>query len=106
MRLSIVAYLVPFITIYQPAMLWQGTAVEVVMAAASGIVAIYPLSVGFEGYLFAPAKWWERLMWLAGGFLLFIPKIAFIAPGVVLVAFGVMLQWPKRRPKVKAAAAG
>ena len=35
MRLSIVAYLVPFITIYQPAMLWQGTAVEVVMAVAS-----------------------------------------------------------------------
>jgi TRAP transporter 4TM/12TM fusion protein len=106
MRLSIVAYLVPFITIYQPAMLWQGTAVEVVMAAASGIVAIYALSVGFEGYLFAPAKWWERLMWLAGGFLLFIPKIAFIAPGMVMVALGVMLQWPKRRQKMKEAAEG
>jgi TRAP transporter 4TM/12TM fusion protein len=104
MRLAIVAYLVPFISIYQPALLWIGTPTEIIAAAASGVVAIYALSVGFEGYFVAPIRWWERLIWLGGGFLLFVPKITFIPSGLALVLVGFTLNWPKRRRKGKAAA--
>lgn len=99
MKLAIVAYLVPFISIYQPAILWQGPALGIATAAVSGIVAIYALSVGIEGYFVAPVTWWERLLWLAGGFLLFVPKITFVIPGMILVLIGFWLNWPKRKRK-------
>jgi TRAP-type uncharacterized transport system fused permease subunit len=105
MRLAIVAYLVPFISIYQPALLWIGTPTEIIAAAASGLIAIYALSVGFEGYFVAPIRWWERLIWLAGGFLLFVPKMSYIPTGLALVLVGFALNWPKRRRKGRTAAA-
>ena len=100
MRLAIVAYLVPFISIYQPALLWQGTAVEVIIAAVTGILAIYALSVGFEGFCLTFLTWPERTLWLAGGFVLFIPKITLIVAGLLLVGIGFSIQWLKRKQKV------
>jgi TRAP transporter 4TM/12TM fusion protein len=99
MRLAIVAYLVPFISIFQPALLWIGTTSQVIVATVGGIIAIYALSVGFEGYCLTFLKWPERFIWLAGGFLLFVPKVTLMAPGLALVAVGFLIQWPRRRRK-------
>ena len=99
MRLAIVAYLVPFISIFQPALLWIGTTSQVLLATFGGIVAIYALSVGFEGYCLTFLRWPERFIWLAGGFLLFVPKIATMGPGLALVIIGFLIQWPRRRQK-------
>jgi len=100
MKLAIVAYLVPFISIFQPALLWQGSITEIVIAFATGIIAIYALSVGFEGFFLTFLYWPERLIWLAGGFLLFVPSIPLIAPGLLLIAIGFSIQWVKRKRKV------
>ncbi len=97
MKLAIVAYLVPFISIFQPALLWQGSTMEILTAFATGIIAIYALSVGFEGFFLTFLSWPERLIWLAGGFLLFVPSIPLIAPGLLLIAIGVSIQRVKRR---------
>ncbi len=97
MKLAIVAYLVLFVSIYQPALLMEGTALEVVVAAVTAIIAVYCLSVGFEGYCLTFLKWPERFFWLAGGFLLFVPSIRLIAPGLLLVAIGLAIQWVKRK---------
>ena len=99
MKLAIVAYLVPFISIFQPALLWQGTAVEIVLASVTAVIAVYALSVGFEGFFLIPLHWLERLVWLAGGFLLFVPSIPLIAPGLLLIAFGIFIQWFKRKKR-------
>ncbi len=97
MRLAIVAYLVPFISIFQPALLWIGTTSQVIVATVGGIIAIYALSVGFEGYCLTFLRWPERFIWLAGGFLLFVPKVTLMAPGLALVAVGFVIQWLRRR---------
>jgi TRAP-type uncharacterized transport system fused permease subunit len=99
MKLAIVAYLVPFISIFQPALLWQGTAIEIVLASVTAVIAVYALSVGFEGFFLVPVHWLERLVWLTGGFLLFVPSVPLIAPGLLLIAFGFLLQWFKRKKK-------
>lgn len=97
MRLAIVAYLVPFISIFQPALLWQGTAAEVALAAVTALIAIYGLSVGIEGFCLTTLWWPERFIWLAGGFLLFVPEVFLIAPGLFLIVAGFAIQWSKRR---------
>ncbi len=97
MRLAIVAYLVPFVSIFQPALLLQGTAVEIVIAAVTATLAVYALSVGFEGFCLVSLHWTERLIWLAGGFLLFIPSIQLAGPGLFLFALGFLVQRLKRK---------
>jgi TRAP-type uncharacterized transport system fused permease subunit len=99
MRLAIVAYLVPFVSIFQPALLLQGTPVEVGIAAVTATLAVYALSVGFEGFCLISLSWMERMIWLAGGFLLFIPSIQLAGPGLLLFAFGFSVQWVKRKRK-------
>ncbi len=96
MRLAIVAYIVPFISIFQPALLWMGTTTEVITATIGGIIAIYALSVGFEGYCLTFLKWPERLTWLAGGFLLFVPKYFLMVPGLALILLGFAIQRLRR----------
>ncbi len=97
MRLAIVAYLVPFVSIFQPALLWQGTAFEVGVAAVTATIAVYALSVGFEGYCLTFLTWPERMIWLAGGFLLFVPSITLVGPGLLLFGIGLLIQWRKRK---------
>lgn len=97
MKLAMVAYLVPFVSIFQPALLWIGPWQEIAAAAVSGLIAIYALSVAFEGYCLTALKWPERILWMVGGFMLFYPKISFIAPGLVLVVIGFAIQWVRRK---------
>lgn len=97
MRLAIVAYLVPFVSIFQPALLWQGTPLEVGVAAVTATIAVYALSVGFEGYCLTFLSWPERMIWLAGGFLLFVPSIPLAGPGLLLFCIGLLIQWLKRK---------
>jgi TRAP transporter 4TM/12TM fusion protein len=101
MRLAIVAYLVPFVSIFQPALLWQGTVFEVGTAAVTATIAVYALSVGFEGFCLTTLSWPERTIWLAGGFLLFIPSIKLIGPGLFLCCIGFSVQWLKRKRKAR-----
>jgi TRAP-type uncharacterized transport system fused permease subunit len=103
MRLSIVAYLVPFISIFQPALLGVGTPFEIGIAVVTSIPAVYALSVGFEGYCLAPIGWLERPLWMIVGFLLMVPSLPTALPGTMffLVLFG--SQWYKRKLKLKQA---
>jgi len=73
MRLGIIAYVVPFIIVFDPLLLLQGPAPLVVLAivtAAAGTVAI---GVAFAGYLLRPIPWLTRLVLALGGIGLLIP---------------------------------
>jgi TRAP-type uncharacterized transport system fused permease subunit len=101
MRLAIVAYLVPFISLYRPGLLWQGTVPEIISATAASVIAVYALSVGFEGYFLTSLKWIERILWIAGGFLLFVPGLSTDVLGMILILTGALIQRIRQRRKDK-----
>ena len=93
MRLGIVAYIVPFVFVYHPALLLQGTATEIVVATVSACIGVVLLSVGCVGYLFRPLGVVRRLLFLAAGLLL-IPaptSAGWLAANVVAVVGGLLL---------------
>lgn len=96
-RLGIVAFLVPFIFVYQPALLLRGSFVEVAMAAVTSIGGVILLAAGIEGWLLARAAWWERALLITSGLLLIVPGVYTDLPGVVLAAIVIAAQWRKRR---------
>ena len=57
---AITAFIVPFAFVYRPAILLEGTMVEIIIAYCIVIAATYLLACGIAGYLFRPLKMWER----------------------------------------------
>jgi TRAP transporter 4TM/12TM fusion protein len=72
-RLGIVGYIVPFIFVYQPALLLRGTAGEVLTAAGTSIVGTVALAGAMAGYFFGLASWWQRVLLGLGSLTLIYP---------------------------------
>jgi len=87
MRLGIVAYLVPFVFVYHPALILNGTALDIVAAIFTASVGVILLGISCAGYLFRPIGWSLRAVLFAGGLLLFSPPVPGV-PQAVLDAAG------------------
>ncbi|MDB4443949.1 TRAP transporter fused permease subunit [bacterium] len=74
-RIGIVVYIVPFLFVYNPVLLLEGDVAEIVLAVISGGIGIVLLAAGFQGHLLKKATWLQRLLFLLGGFLLFVPGL-------------------------------
>ncbi len=53
-RLGIAAYVVPFVFVYQPALIFDGTTAEIVTVGLKTAIGVAVLAVGMAGYLFSP----------------------------------------------------
>jgi TRAP transporter 4TM/12TM fusion protein len=102
MRFGIVCYLVPFVCLFAPQLLLVGSTMEIIECAITAVIGVVMLAGGLEGYLLCDAKIIERLMLIAGGFLLFIPGIETDIIGIVLAVIAIALQ-AIRKKRLKAA---
>lgn len=82
-RVAFVAFVVPFMFVYNPALLTLGTIPEIIEALVLAMLGIAITSIAFEGYLMRRLTLLERLLAFASG-------AAFIFPGWEsdLLAFG------------------
>ena len=71
---AMVGFLVPFVFVYNPAILLEGTMVEIIIAYCIVIAATYLLACGIAGYLFRPLKMWERIACYVVAFIFILPS--------------------------------
>ena len=102
MRLGIVTFIVPFILVYNPALIMIGTPAEIALATVTAIVGVFALSVGIEGYLFSRANWLQRILAIGSGLSMMIPGLVTDAMGAVLLAAVVFWQWRLKKPTILA----
>jgi TRAP transporter 4TM/12TM fusion protein len=69
-RIGIGFLLVPFAFVYNPEIILQGSASEIVMAAIAVAMGIAAISVGMEGYLLRRMNWWEIGLFLICGIII------------------------------------
>lgn len=67
MRLAVSGYIVPFIFVYNTALLAQGSASEIAIGAVTAILGVSMLAIGLEGYLLKRLGWVERVLLVLGG---------------------------------------
>jgi len=79
MRLGIVAYIVPFVFVLHPPLIFRGSWAEIAMATITAAVGTVLLGIGCVGYLFRPLGWVRRTWALVAGLFLYLPPI----PGVL-----------------------
>ena len=106
-RMGIVAYIIPFIFLLNPAILLEGAAMDVILAAATAILGVFCLTGAIEGYMF---KYWSmvsRLLLGAGALMMMIPGTTtdLIGIGLAVLAFVLDKLIFKPQPKNPAAQA-
>lgn len=66
-RLGWVAYIVPFLFVYSPALLMQGSIAEIVTACATGLIGICLISATAIGFSVRPIGLLERVLYAVAG---------------------------------------
>lgn len=97
MRFGIVCYLVPFVCLFAPELLLVGTTLGVIESAATAIIGVVMLAAGLEGYLIGNANVVERILFIAGGALLFYPGIMTDIIGAVVAVIALVTQAIRNR---------
>lgn len=91
-ELGLAAYAIPFMFVYNPALLTFGTPLEIINGIVSGTVGVVLLAAAVNGYLLRYASILERLLMLAAVPLLFMSSFATDAAGYLLFALVAFLQ--------------
>ena len=91
MRLGIVAYLIPFMFAYNPALLMIGPVGEVVRACVTALIGVVALSGATMGFLFRAMAPFERILLGGAGIALIFPGLTSDYIGIPLA--GIMCAW-------------
>jgi TRAP transporter 4TM/12TM fusion protein len=99
-RIGIAAFLIPYVFVYSPEIMMQGSLLGIVLGTARAVLAVACLAGAAQGWLLVRATWLERLMLLGGAFFFVWPALWADALAIVLTAVVVALHLRRRRAVV------
>jgi len=100
-RFGIVAYVVPFMFAYGPALILIGSPLKIIIAAVTSLAGVAMIAFGIQGWMLTKAGVVERVAFLAAALLLINTQIMTDAIGISFAALAIILQLRKRHLKLK-----
>lgn len=85
MRVAATGFIVPFMFVYGPSLLFIGSPFDVVLSGASACLGVIALAASMMGWLIKELKMWERIILLPAAFLLIKPGLYTDAIGLILL---------------------
>jgi TRAP-type uncharacterized transport system fused permease subunit len=73
-RLGLVVYILPYMFVYNNALILKGELRDILPSAITAFIGVYALACGIQGYMLRPTRIHERI-------LLFVAALALIKPG-------------------------
>jgi len=99
MRSAAPAYIVPFMFIYEPALLMIGDWPTIVMAFVTACIGVVCLAASLHGWIFGRARLWQRALFLVAALMLIKPGLYTDLAGLAMIAMaslaGRLLPQPK-----------
>lgn len=92
-RIGIVAYIVPFFFVYNPAILMKGPVPLIIVALITGMIGCYFLASGMIGFTFRRNHPIEIILFLACGLTVMVPKWEIAVPGLLVGLALVSMQY-------------
>jgi TRAP transporter 4TM/12TM fusion protein len=105
-RLGFTAFIVPYMFVYGPALLWEGGTGEIIWAAITATIGVFALAFSLEGYgwILGPLGWPARCLFFAAALLLIKPGLATDLAGFAAIALALGVHaWLRRRQYAPAA---
>lgn len=98
-RLAIAAYILPFLFVFEPALLMDGSVVNIMIQTAIAMVGILALASSLEGWLFGELSRVKRGILFLTSIILIIPQWMTDLIGIVLLLVVASLQLIKSRKR-------
>ena len=90
-KLGFVKYIIPFVFVYNAALLMDGSAPFIIFSFVTAFVGTISLSAAMEGFLLTYLSPLNRVVLLAGSIMLLISNIPTDIGGAILLSIGVVL---------------
>ena len=74
-RLGLAGFIVPYMFVFAPALLWEGPILDIVLATFTACLGVVILSAGTMGFLLRPTNWAERVLLIVAALLLIKPGL-------------------------------
>ena len=103
MRAAAPAYIVPFMFVYEPALLLIGDPLTSLHATLTATLGVILLAAGLFGYLLRPATMWQRALLVVAALMLIKPGWMSDLAGLALAALVAGAQWMQDRRAARAA---
>jgi TRAP transporter 4TM/12TM fusion protein len=85
MRIAATGFIVPFMFVYGPSLLFIGSAFDIITSAVSASFGVMALAAGMMGWFVKEVRTWERIILLIAAFLLIKPGLYTDAIGYILL---------------------
>lgn len=85
-RLGIVAFIIPYMFVYDPALMLIGSASTVTIAISTAVIGVVSLAAAFEGWFGLDLKKWERTIVVISSLMVIYPNLISSTIGLVLTA--------------------
>lgn len=86
MRMALIAYVLPFIFVYWPALLLQAPMIQIIAAFILGVLAVAIIAMGLEGWWFnRDMNLLSRLLIIIAGIIILTGKIYFIFISLIII---------------------
>jgi TRAP transporter 4TM/12TM fusion protein len=97
MKIGAAGFIIPFMFVYQPALLMIGDWPTIIVSFVTSCVGIALFAGGLHGYFITAASYWQRALLTAGGICLVFPGLWTDLAGAGLAAIVIATQLIERR---------
>jgi TRAP transporter 4TM/12TM fusion protein len=88
MVLALPGFIIPFMAVYGPPLLLDGTLVQIVVSASTGVIGVIALAAATMGFARRRLRWWEQVILAAAAISLIFPEpLTDVLGMVVIVVF-------------------
>lgn len=94
-RLGCVVYVLPYMFVYNTSLLLKGNLSDIILSALTAFIGVYALACALQGYMFRPAKVYERILLFIAAFSLIKPGLMSDFVGIVFLVLVALLQRPR-----------
>lgn len=92
LKLGVVAFIVPYMFVYQPNLLMEGRVIDIVISCITGLIGVYMLSAGMQNWFRIKCNVLERLLAVGAGLLMMYPGLLTDGIGMAMAAFVIASQ--------------
>jgi TRAP transporter 4TM/12TM fusion protein len=105
MKIGAAGFIIPFMFVYQPALLMIGDWPTIIVAFVTSSAGILLFAAGLHGYFITRASWWQRIGLVVAGLLMVNSWLLTDALGLLLaIALGTSQVLTRRAERARAAA--
>jgi TRAP-type uncharacterized transport system fused permease subunit len=97
MRIAATSFIIPFMFVYEPALLMIGDWPTIVWRSLSAAFGILLFAAGMHGYFLTHSRPWQSVLLVVAGLLLIDPGLLTDLMGAAIALFVIAVQYTTRR---------